>query len=94
MHSDYQSRQDAKSVMHLLRSALRQPRMETSSSSQECTTQCVNASLYMKMNGILYKNTSPRIISLRCYFQEVSEAFGWTRNNSECFFQICQSGFG
>jgi len=46
MHSDYQSRQDAKSVMHLLRSALRQPRMETSTVLQVCTTpKCVHRHL-------------------------------------------------
>ena len=83
---NYQSRQDAKSVMHLLRSAMRKPRNgnpnhHTSMHHTNVWMHCYN----LMVVGIPIRNTSPRIISLRFYFQEVSEAFGWTRNNSECF---------
>ena len=41
--------------------------------------------------GIPYGHLITYYFGALCYFQKVSEAFGWTRNNSECF--CCLSGF-
>jgi len=53
-----------KGVMHLLRSALRQPRMETSVILQVCTTPMCDTFLFARWQGDPYE--TPYHILLQC----------------------------
>jgi len=76
-----------KGVMHLICVQLwGSLGMETSAIRKECITsmrECIAIIQLLRPSHTEYLIT---YYSCAFYFQQVSEAFGWTRNNSECFF--------